>query len=434
MSSDKLDSRNITINKDLKESRRTVSPNTDSNCNYTPDSPEISPSIYELVSTTRHQSESIHSNSSHSHDGSDARDNTEVDIPREYHLFPNQVAGTLPMLHSDGLLYKPLKTDLEHKFYTHILSWLPSIKPFIPKYCGMEEIKIQLQAQDNDDHDKMNNEWSCQMFKKHRHRIRAMPFLILEDLTLKYAKPNILDLKIGIRHFPPVCSKKKMDRKLRKSWCSTCRHFGVRMSGIQTFNNKQQKYHIMAKNQAMRLPKDAFCKQICSFFDLTTHKTLTRFIQKLTQIKQILKDEHRFRWFSCSLLFVYEGQMNEHEEHKTANGDHEDDDEHDDMIDLKLIDFTNFVVIENYKNYNHNEENESRLQLNGDWDNLDEADHGLLFGLECLIQLLSEMKCEGAIKMRNEKEWHQFSQSISHAKKALLPFENKEEFNEHTTI
>eukprot|EP01083_Nonionella_stella_P103321 294920_1 len=63
-------------------------------------------------------------------------------------------------------------------------------------------------------------------------------------------------------------------------------------------------------------------------------------------------------------------------------------------------------------------------------DNLDEPDNGLLFGLECLIKLLCEMKREGVIKMRDEKEWNQFTQSISYAKKALLPFGNKEQFNE----
>merc|ERR1712087_969823 len=101
-------------------------------------------------------------------------------------------------------------------------------------------------------------------------------------------------------------------------------------------------------------------------------------------------------------------------------------------LDLKLIDFTNFVIVERYLEPQKNEEvieeeedkNEERCQLNAELDNLEQPDHGILFGLEGLMKLLSELKERGNIKSRNEKEWTRFSERICSSKMALRPFKN----------
>ena len=59
----------------------------------------------------------------------------------------------------------------------------------------MEYIKINLDDEESvnslydEQENSDNNPWSTQMFKKNKHRIRKLPFLKLEDLTLKYQKP-----------------------------------------------------------------------------------------------------------------------------------------------------------------------------------------------------------------------------------------------------
>ncbi len=359
----------------------------------------------------------------------------ENENKREFKLFGNQVAGTLPMLHSNGKLYKPLKTKAEQKFYTNILEWLPQIESFIPKYSGIEEMKIN-KISDNTN----NNLWSTQMYKKHKNRICKMPFLILEDLTLKYRKPNILDLKIGIRHFPPICKFNKMLRKLKKSYLSTCKDFGVRIGGLQMYNNNNNTYSIMDKYKAMLLPKHKFIENIILFFTNCNPKYLNVFLEKLNKIYNILKNEYRFRWFSCSILFVYEG-------YNMKNNNNNNNIK----LDLKLIDFTNFVVIENYiqriKNQNQSQKHENEYkngyendcdremqQLKDRLDNLNEPDYGLLFGLQTLIKLMNELKRTGTIKNRNEKEWIQYRDQIIYSKMALLPFSNKNQFNNNTTL
>jgi len=100
---------------------------------------------------------------------------------------------------------------------------------------------------------------------------------------------------------------------------------------------------------------------------------------------------------------------------------------------LKLIDFTNFVIVQNYKQKQQCDEEEI-CHLDEELDNLECPDYGILFGLEGLIKLLTELMERGNIKERNEKEWNRFSQSICSSKMALKPFKNKKMFNENTTI
>eukprot|EP01083_Nonionella_stella_P235352 827664_1 len=89
---------------------------------YSDDSPEMTPSIYELATNNRHNNVDkqplninneieieINENNIDSDDNELLYEN-DINNKREFKLFGNQVAGTLPMLHSNGKLYKPLKT------------------------------------------------------------------------------------------------------------------------------------------------------------------------------------------------------------------------------------------------------------------------------------------------------------------------------------
>eukprot|EP00485_Elphidium_margaritaceum_P010996 CAMPEP_0202698596 /NCGR_PEP_ID=MMETSP1385-20130828/11864_1 /ASSEMBLY_ACC=CAM_ASM_000861 /TAXON_ID=933848 /ORGANISM="Elphidium margaritaceum" /LENGTH=484 /DNA_ID=CAMNT_0049355349 /DNA_START=44 /DNA_END=1498 /DNA_ORIENTATION=- len=391
--------------------------------------------------------------SSHEHDTATAH---------KYTLFENQVAGTLPMFYCDGEVYKPLKSELEGIFYRNITQWLPSMQPFIPTYSGMQCLDVQSDLSavlsHHDTGAVVNNAWSQQMFEKNKHRITKMPYLRLEDLTSRYRKPCILDLKIGTRHFAPVCKTDKMQRKLRKAWKSTCRDFGVRIGGLQSYDAKEDTYHTLCKHNAAVLDKNAFCAQLVQFFKhMPDAHMMHAVVAKLTTLMQILKHETRFRWFSCSLLFTYEGATDDDAAavvstnvNMATDDDNDNDNDshshsHQQVVDLRLIDFTNFVVVQEYLDalqlkhtdslraksdsdiHNSSGDEQQKnggvtLQLSQELDNLHEPDHGILFGLQSLIKLLSELQMTHTIKTRNDAEWQHFTSTLSHSKMALRPF------------
>merc|ERR1712087_686722 len=121
---------------------------------------------------------------------------------------------------------------------------------------------------------------------------------------------------------------------------------------------------------------------------------------------------------------------------------------------LKLIDFTNFVVLDDYAQELQRDsevesdesseaeaeaegkvnEDEALLQLRRDLDSDGQPDHGILFGLECLRKLLTELKEMGVIKQRTKRQWALFREGVEGTEKALAPFADHSVFNEATTI
>ena len=168
-----------------------------------------------------------------------------------YGLFSHQVSGHFPILHHNGLLYKPA-FDAELEFYQNIDKWLPSIVPFIPCYRGIKSIK-DIDIINNEKEEKNNNtiNYSQHCFIRNKHRMQDK-YLILENLTYFYKFPCILDLKIGIRNFSPICNDDKKKEKLKKSWCSTNRSLGIRIGGMKIYNHKNKEYQFIDKYTAIQ--------------------------------------------------------------------------------------------------------------------------------------------------------------------------------------
>lgn len=70
----------------------------------------------------------------------------------------------------------------------------------------------------------------------------SIEYIILDDLTVKFKKPNICDIKIGTRqHGDDVPADKKI-RHSNKVKTTTSKPLGLRMCGIQVWKKKQTKY------------------------------------------------------------------------------------------------------------------------------------------------------------------------------------------------
>lgn len=279
-----------------------------------------------------------------------------------------------------------------------------------------------------------------------------------------------MDLKIGIRHFAAFCDLNKKRRKLKKAWMSTNRHLGVRVAGMQLYDAQNKTYDLFEKYQGINLSVNDFCSKFQLFFtDIITNKIrsdlIHKCIQKIRSLQNVLQNETRYRWFSCSLLFVYEGEP----PNRTLFGS-KDTHFQPSRFDFRLIDFSNFVIVKNYEKEllqisrthtrNHMltiEQNDEccsteniclssslslsssstlnssfsispsniktkEFQLDANLDSECEVDHGILFGLASVFALLNELKDNGHIHKRNDEEWKHFRDSITYSTKALSSF------------
>ncbi|CAD5111679.1 DgyrCDS965 [Dimorphilus gyrociliatus] len=134
-------------------------------------------------------------------------------------------------------------------------------------------------------------------------------FTLLEDLTHSFSRPCVLDLKMGTRLYGDDASEERVVfHKIQSEMTTSCR-LGVRVGGMQLFKREQNKYLCYGKHHGKALDDEGFKEWIL--------------VERLKTLRKIILKMDGWRFFSSSLLIIYEGF-----EASTSR------------IDIKMIDFT----------------------------------------------------------------------------------------------
>lgn len=153
-------------------------------------------------------------------------------------------------------------------------------------------------------------------------KIRTDKAVVLENLAHGFTKPNILDIKLGVRLWADDAPEKKKIKFTKVSAETTHRDFGFRIAGMRVYKGSDDAsrlddfgYMVYDKDYGRTTVNDEnlvsemrrFVINPASDIDQDLSEAIcTAFTAGIEHIEDVLT-RHETRMFSASLLFIYEG-------------------------------------------------------------------------------------------------------------------------------
>ncbi|KAM6948067.1 inositol hexakisphosphate kinase 1 [Lycodopsis pacificus] len=163
-----------------------------------------------------------------------------------------------------------------------------------------------------------HNPWSLRCHKQQLSRMRSeskdrklFKFLLLENVVHHFSYPCILDLKMGTRQHGDDASEEKAARQMKKCEQSTSASLGVRVCGMQVYQLNTGHYLCRSKYYGRGLSSDGFRQALQQY--MHNGKGLRQdlfepILNKLRSLKTVLERQASYRFYSSSLLIIYEGK------------------------------------------------------------------------------------------------------------------------------
>ncbi|CAH1237864.1 IP6K1 [Branchiostoma lanceolatum] len=231
-----------------------------------------------------------------------------------------------------------------------------------------------------------HNPWSLRCHKRQLAEMRKTApnsklhkFILLENVTSQFVYPCILDLKMGTRQHGDDATEEKRNRQMEKCASTTSASIGVRVCGMQVY--KAETGHFLCRNKyyGRKLTEDGFKHTLQQFLDngeAIQHLVMPKIIAQLEELKSVLEKHQTYRFYSSSLLIIYEGNNCFSGANRVENGDlctsHRAATA---GVAVKMIDFAHST----YKGFR------------GDRTVHQGPDKGYIFGLENLLRVFHEI-------------------------------------------
>ncbi|KAJ1658021.1 hypothetical protein IWQ61_002657 [Dispira simplex] len=266
------------------------------------------------------------------------------DLPvGESSLLEHQVAGhgNIVTVEGDEIIIKPCN-ETERNFYENAVAY-PDFQLFMPHYYGSlsltetaDSLTSQVEMPPPTQAMATNSiprspPVSLEIIKQPKRAPSLKHAVCLENLLYGFSKPCIMDLKIGQRLYDDQASEAKRQWGIEAAQSTTTGSLGLRISGIEVFDQAKCDYVQYSGDYGKSLTKDTIPDGFRAFLPLSMKQEYREFLIKeftlaLTEMIKVV-EAHELRMYGASLLFVYEGDNQRRDRILAENNLDEEDDE-----------------------------------------------------------------------------------------------------------
>ncbi|KAK0154618.1 Inositol polyphosphate multikinase [Merluccius polli] len=133
-------------------------------------------------------------------------------------------------------------------------------------------------------------------------------YLKLEDVTRRFTKPCIMDVKLGQRSYDPFASQEKREQQIRKY--PLMEEIGFLVLGMRVYKVCSDSFETYNQHYGRGLVKDTVKEGLSKFFHNGAGLRLDAVAASVSRVRCILgwfRSQRQLAFYASSLLFVYEG-------------------------------------------------------------------------------------------------------------------------------
>ncbi|KAM4524473.1 inositol polyphosphate multikinase isoform 2-T2 [Odontesthes bonariensis] len=133
-------------------------------------------------------------------------------------------------------------------------------------------------------------------------------YLKLEDVTRRFSKPCIMDVKLGQQSYDPFASQEKREQQIRKY--PLMEEIGFLILGMRVYNVSCDTFDSYDQHYGRGLVKDTVKEGLAKFFHNGVglrKDAISASIRRVQRILHWFDSQHQLAFYASSLLFVYEG-------------------------------------------------------------------------------------------------------------------------------
>ncbi|KAG8737363.1 hypothetical protein FRC10_008278 [Ceratobasidium sp. 414] len=227
--------------------------------------------------------------------------------PKRAHTLEMQVGWHNGVKQSgEGDLFMKLCLPAERDFYPVIAAdnRLAKLRAIVPRFYGT----LRLEGKVDESGDVGAGQLREVLATK---RVAILHSIVLENLSYRFRKPNILDIKLGTVFYDDMMSEAKKARMIKTAKETTSLDTGVRLTGFSVFDPASQAYTITPKAYGKSIKAEQLPEGIARLFPETVPresllKVLGAVRSKVLEVQQALA-ETEIRIVGGSVLIVWEG-------------------------------------------------------------------------------------------------------------------------------